>query len=114
MSTVTAVSKTEAWQGLQALARLYQAGFQSAFLNNVLHRALQHQIHRDESDLARINAALAEFEQKYGLTTEEFWQRFQAGQMSDTADFMEWNVLCKMRQRIQGRLDILRGDGGDG
>lgn len=40
--------------------------------------------------------------------SDEFWQRFQAGQMADTADFMEWNVFCKMRQRIMARLNMLR------
>lgn len=114
MSTVTAIAGTDAWQSLQSLTRLYRAGFQSAFLNSVLYRALQHQIQRDEADLARIHAVLAEFEQKYGLTSDEFWQRFQAGQMSDTADFMEWNAFYKMKQRILARLNILRGDGGDG
>ena len=114
MSTVTTIAETGAQQSLQALARLYRAGFQSAYLNSILHRALRHQIRRDEADLARINAALAEFEQKYGLTSDEFCQRFQTGQMSDAAEFMEWNVFCRMRQRILSRLNILGGDGGDG
>ena len=113
MSTVTTIAETDAQQSLQALARLYRAGFQSTYLDNILHRALRHQIERDRVDLARIEATLAQFEQTYGLASGEFWQRFQAGQMADTADFMEWNAFCKMRQRILSRLDILGGNGKD-
>jgi len=60
----------------------------------------------DQAELQRVNEALEHFQAQYGLTSDEFWQRFQAGQMADTADFMEWNVFCKMRQRIMARLNI--------
>jgi len=96
---------------LERLRQLYVAGFHDAFLDNALRRIIERQIDRDEADLQRVNAALAEFENRYGLTSDEFWRRFQAGQMADTADFMEWNVFCKMRQRILSRLRILRGNG---
>ena len=93
---------------IERLERLYRAGFHDPFLDKALHKIIDHQVTRDEADLQRVDEALAEFEERYGLTSEDFWSRFQAGQMADTADFMEWNVLCKMRQRITARLHILR------
>jgi hypothetical protein len=62
----------------------------------------------DQAELQRVNEALEHFQAQYGWASDEFWQRFQAGQMEDTADFMEWNVFCKMQQRIMTRLNILR------
>jgi hypothetical protein len=96
---------------LERLRQLYVAGFHDTFLDSALRKIIVRQITRDEADLKRVNEALEEFERQYGLTSDEFWQRFQAGQIADTADFMEWNVLCKMRERITSRLRILRGDG---
>ena len=93
---------------IERLEQLYRAGFHDPFLDKALHKIIDHQVSRDEADLQRVEEALAEFEQRYGLTSEDFCSRFQAGQMADTADFMEWNVLCKMRQRITARLHILR------
>ena len=78
-----------------------------------MRKIIDHQIARDEVDLRRMDEELVQFEQQYGLTSDEFWERFQAGQMADTADFMEWNAFCKMRQRIMARLSILRGEGAD-
>ncbi len=97
---------------LRRLEQLYRQGFQDPFLDNALHKIIAHQIARDEADLQRINAALATFESTYGLTSDDFFRQFQAGQMADSADFMEWNVFCKMRQRILARLKLLRGDDG--
>ena len=98
---------------LERLKQLYVAGFHDTFLDNALRKIIDHQIARDEVDLRRMDEELVQFEQQYGLTSDEFWERFQAGQMADTADFMEWNAFCKMRQRIMARLSILRGEGAD-
>ena len=93
----------------QRLEQLYATGFQDVFLDNAIRKIVDRQIARDEEDLKRVNDELAKFERQYGLTSVEFWQRFKTGQMSDTADFMEWNAFCKMQQRITARLRILQG-----
>ena len=97
-------------QDLRRLERFYNAGFQNRFLDAALRKIVSHQIERDETDLARVEVVLGEFEQRYSLSSSDFWQRYQAGQMPDEADFMEWNAFCKMRQRLVERLRILRGD----
>lgn len=102
----TSVSSLE----LRRLEQLYSAGFEDPFLNNALRKILDRQIARDEADLARVGAALAELEQKYSMDSEQFWPRYRAGEMADTADFVEWNVLCKMKNRLLARLHILRGE----
>ncbi len=94
---------------LRQLEQLYSAGFQDAFLDSALRKILNRQTVRDEADLSRVNAMLAEFEQKYGMGSDQFWQQYQAGEMADTADFVEWNVFCKMKERLLNRLHILKG-----
>ena len=94
---------------LDRLKELYTAGFQNSFLDNALNRIIDRQVARDEADLARTSMELVKFEQQYELNSSEFWSHYQKGQMADTADFMEWNILYKMRQRIVNRLNILRG-----
>lgn len=58
------------------------------------------QVARDEADIQEVERMLAAFEARYQLTSDEFWRRYQAGEMGDSADFVEWNVLYKMRQRM--------------
>ena len=106
MNTISVTS-----HNLGRLQALYTAGFQNSFLNNALHKIVDRQATRDEEDLRRVNQVLAQFERQYNMDSDEFNRRFQAGEMSDSADFMEWNSFCKMRQRIASRLNILRGDG---
>jgi predicted secreted protein len=92
------------------LKQLYVAGFHDTFLDSAMRKIIDRQIARDEADLQRVNKVLAQFERQYGQTSDEFRQRFQAGQMADDADYMEWNAFCKMQHRIASRLRILRGE----
>ncbi len=47
---------------------------------------VERQIALDQADLQRVNEALEQFQAQYGLASDEFWRRFQAGQMPDTAE----------------------------
>ncbi len=97
-------------QTLQRLTRFYNAGFHTPLVDNALNKILKHQITRDETDLMEVKEHLTKFEAQYGMTSDLFWERYQTGQLSDDADYVEWNVFCKMQQRLEKRLAILRGD----
>jgi len=92
------------------LEQLYAAGLQDNFLENALRKLVARQIERDEADLAQLNEWIADYESKYSMKSEEFWDKYKAGNMADTADFMEWNALFRSRLRLLDRLKILKGE----
>lgn len=92
---------------LDRLQRLFISGYGDRFLDSALRKIVDRQIARDEADLARIDEELLSFEARYGMTSDQFWQQYQHGQLNDTEDFTEWNVFFKMRQRVLARLEIL-------
>ncbi len=92
------------------LQRLYTAGFQNRFLDTAVHKIIIHQTTCDENDLQQINYDIAQYESQYNMGSVAFWTQYQRGELDDTADFMEWHVLCKSRQRIERRLAILHSE----
>ena len=56
--------------------------------------------HVDE--LRRIEAQLQEFEQRFRLSSAEFYRRFRAGMLGDDADFFEWSALYQIWLSAQG------------
>jgi hypothetical protein len=94
---------------IRSLEQIYIKGYEDSFLDNALQKIISHQLARDRADLKVLQQDLAELERKYGISSEEFYKRFQAGQMSDEADFMEWNALYKMSAKLRNRLGILQG-----
>lgn len=47
------------------------------------------------------------FEEKYQLSSEQFYQQFMAGELGDSIDFMEWSVFCELLEVAQLRLEAL-------
>jgi len=92
---------------IRSLEQIYIKGYEDSFLDNALRKIISHQLARDQADLQVLQRDLAELE----MSSEEFYERFQAGQMSDEADFMEWNALYKMATKLRNRLGILQGQG---
>ena len=57
--------------------------------------------------LSQLQADLSEFEQRYQLSSAEFYRRYQAGQTDDRMDYVEWASLVQMRDKLQQQLDLL-------
>lgn len=63
-----------------------------------------------ERELGELQRRLAEFERQYAMSSTDFYQRFRAGELVDTADFVEWSVFYEMRESVRERLEMLTTD----
>ena len=98
---------------LQRLEAFCASGHTDAFLDKALDKLIASQVANQQSEINVIRQDLRPFEKKYALDSQTFFEKYQSGQMSDDADFMEWNALCKMYKRLQQRLEILQGNSDD-
>jgi len=96
-------------QRLRALAQLYQQGQASELMEQTLDKLLAHEADISHAQLRQLQADLAEFEQRYGLSSAEFYRRFQAGQTDDRMDYVEWASLVQMHDNLEQRLHLLTG-----
>ena len=94
---------------LRVLERLYAQGYTDEVVDLTVRKLVEHQIQKDEAQLADLNGDLARFEQRYGMNSADFYARYQAGQMGDDADVFEWNALYKMHSRLANAVKSLRG-----
>lgn len=94
---------------LQRLETLCASGYTDAFFDKALDKLISHQITNQQSEIEVIRGDLRDFEEKYNLDSQTFFEKYQSGQMSDDADFVEWNALYKMYRRLRQRLEILQG-----
>ena len=67
-----------------------------------IDKILQRKHDQSQNKIARLRDQLAVFESRYGLTTPEFYERFERGEMGDDADFFEWSATWEMVQDLQG------------
>jgi replication initiation and membrane attachment protein DnaB len=52
---------------------------------------MQRQVSKEEA-IKRVKQRLAEFEQKYGMTSEEFYRTIAGTPAEDEVDFIEWKM----------------------
>ena len=95
---------------LHALAELYQQGHVSDLMDRTLEKLLRQEAEQCQAQLRQLQADLAEFEQKYQMSSREFYQQFQAGHTSDEMDYVEWASLVQMADNLQKRLRLLTGE----
>jgi hypothetical protein len=95
---------------LRTLAQLYQQGQASDLMERTLDKLFVYEADVCREQLGQLQADLAEFEQRYGLSSAEFYRHFQAGQTDDRMDYVEWASLIQMANNLQERLRVLTGE----
>ncbi len=92
---------------VRTLEKLYAQGQTSDVMDLALEKLLAYELGETQQRLARLEQDLTEFEGRYDLSSEAFYARFQAGEMGDAMDFVEWASLHQMAERLRQRLDLL-------
>ncbi len=105
-----AVSTDTTAQRLVKLARLYERGQTSELMDRTLDKLLTHEAQESRAQLAVIESDLADFEQRYNMSSDEFYRRFQAGTTDDRMDFVEWASLVQMANNLRLRIDALSAE----
>ncbi|RMF26962.1 MAG: hypothetical protein D6759_18600 [Chloroflexi bacterium] len=109
MGLVRSSSRTVA-ERLKALAEVYEHGQASEVIDRTLDKLLAHEAEVTRAQLQQLRADLARFEERYGLSSEEFYRRFQAGETDDRMDYVEWASLVQMVHNLEKRLRLLVGE----
>ncbi len=55
----------------------------------------------------RLARELSQFEKRYDLQSDHFYQRYEAGELGDDMDFIEWAATVEMLMNANRRLELL-------
>ena len=92
---------------INLLTELERRGGVTPFVGQALDKLLQHEAEEYGQHLRDTEAELAEFERRYGLASDEFFRRWQAGEAGDSVDYTEWAALAQRRVRLREQLSLL-------
>lgn len=101
-------NRTATLQRLRALEHLYEQGYQDQVVDLTVHKLLEHQVQKEEVQLAALAHELSSYETRFGMASDHFFAQYMAGEMGDDADVFEWQVLYKMYQHLQTELQFLK------
>jgi hypothetical protein len=73
-----------------------------------IEKLLKREASRMDELKQRLLMQKTEFEEKYGLNSEEFYRRYEKGAMGDDMDYVEWSATVDMLAGIEKRLSLLQ------
>lgn len=76
-------------------------------LGHVLTKLLGVVINQYQLRLGRYARDLRDFEERYGMDTPAFHERFAAGEIGDSADFFEWDGLYDLFRDLTDKIQRL-------
>jgi len=109
MATPKISSELRISDRLQNLAQLFEQGQASELMERTVEKLLVQEAEESARQYAQIKADMAEFEARYGMNSEDFYRRYQAGETDDRMDFVEWASLVQMAENLRQRLEALTG-----
>lgn len=78
-------------------------------LKPLLETAIQGELRSLQHGINLTRARLADFEQRYGMTTTEFLRRFTPEDLGETLDFIDWQGETKMLALLEAKKNALEG-----
>jgi hypothetical protein len=81
----------------------------SVALKPLLESAVRTELRMLEIGLERTAQRLRDFEERFGLGSEEFERRFDSGQIDESLDFIEWVGEIKTYRLLQAQRQELQG-----
>ncbi len=76
-------------------------------LESTIDKVLDRERQRLLRQQARLESQITDFEARYGWTSEEFYPRFERGELGDDTDFMEWSATIEMVENLQRTIELL-------
>lgn len=94
---------------LEQLIRLYETGQAGELIDRVLDRVFAQEAASTLAEIERLDNDIQDYESQYTMTADDFLRQFEAGELGDAMDFIEWSSLILMREDLRQRLEILTG-----
>lgn len=77
-------------------------------LKSLIESAIRSELRMLELGLERTRQHLRKFEEQYDLTSEEFERRFNAVELAESLDFIEWAGEIKTYQLLEAQRQALQ------
>ena len=81
----------------------------SVALKPLIEAAIQSELRILELGLERTQQRLRGFEEQYNLTSDDFERRFEAGEIEESLDFIEWSGEIKTHHLLETQRQALKG-----
>jgi hypothetical protein len=100
-----AISTTK--ETIQNISKIFEKGLQNEYLSRSLGKIVEYERGKTIEEVNMLKKELSRFESAYQMSSEDFFDRFEKGDLGDKEDYFEWSAMYQMYERSVDRLNIL-------
>lgn len=98
MQTLTQIHKLE---------KYIQGCGEDKVVSMPLSKLFDYKVQIYDKHIKELILAMKEYEQKYNMDSDNFYQAFKSGKLGDAMDFVDWASMYQMQKRIIARKHLL-------
>ena len=82
-------------------------GIPKDLVKDVVIRTLRSRVEEINHKLKDIHNSMNYFERKYGMKTDDFYEKFVSGALGDDMDFFEWKASKEINDELKEEKKVL-------
>jgi len=92
---------------IQNIGKIFEKGLQNEYLSRSIGKIIEHEKERTSKEVNMLKKELSRFESTYQMSSADFIDRFEKGEIGDNEDYFEWSAMYQMYEKSLDRLNIL-------
>ncbi len=93
---------------IQNIGKIFEKGLQNEYLSRSIGKIIEYEKEETIKEVNILKKELSRFESAYQMSSEDFFDRFEKGDLGDKEDYFEWSAMYQMYKRSVDRLTILK------
>jgi hypothetical protein len=92
---------------IQNIGKIFEKGLQNEYLSRSIGKIIEYEKEKTIEEVNMLKKELSRFESTYQMSSADFFDRFEKGDLGDKEDYFEWSAMYQMYERSVDRLNIL-------
>ena len=84
---------------IQNIGKIFEKGLQNEYLSRSIGKIIEYEKERTIKEVNLLKKDLSRFESTYQMSSEDFFDRFEKGDLGDKEDYFEWSAMYQMYER---------------
>jgi len=92
---------------IQKIGKIFEKGLQDEYLSQSIGKIIEHEREITTQEIQSLKKEMEHFEGLYKMPSDDFFRRFEKGELGDREDYFEWSALFQMYRRSIERFEML-------
>jgi len=78
--------------------------FEKKYIESTINKMLKVELGMVKRELKQVKNSLADFEKRHKMSSDEFYEKFNAGKLGDDREYIKWYAYKDTFNKLMGRL----------